>query len=330
MRARVSAAVVAGIGMILFGAAVFGWIEYWMATRTFVAFNQPVSLAPGHIRTGPFQINLNDRFTISIRSDRDVPKCDGSEVLKSTWNLYLDGQHSGILPEVRAGLYLDGFYSGPGAYDLDIEVLTDASCLNAANPRLRITAYRQDYESRHWTLSWLGGLSMGTGLSLLVIAARRRNRPVLVATRPPARWKKFERKRDPLFALPSFAMMCVPVLTILTFIMMVGRVLEHWIPYGLPVRVLRPGYLAQPTPGLDPIVVRLTLSGQNPRPDVYIGAQLVAWEEFETRLLREIGQRPAEWPVYFEGDPQMDWQWAAQTIDRIHGLPAEVVIIRYR
>lgn len=51
------------------------------------------------------------------------------------------------------------------------------------------------------------------------------------------------------------------------------------------------------------------------------------WEDFDIVLQKELIRRPPNWPVYLEGDPNMEWKWAVKTIDRIRGLGAEVVLL---
>ena len=49
--------------------------------------------------------------------------------------------------------------------------------------------------------------------------------------------------------------------------------------------------------------------------------------------LREVLQtklklRPPNWPVYFTGDPSLEWQGPVKAIDIIRGLQAEVVLLK--
>jgi hypothetical protein len=77
-------------------------------------------------------------------------------------------------------------------------------------------------------------------------------------------------------------------------------------------------------------MVRLQLTTRGTRPDLYVGSQRMLWEDFDAFLKKEIVRRPPNWPVYFEGDPEMDWQYAAKAIDRIRGLQAEVIIVTHK
>jgi hypothetical protein len=92
---RLPATVWSGIGLIFLGIASYTGIQYWMATRSFVAVNIPVSLAPGHLRTGPFQINLRGWYSIWIDLDQnrqfDV-NCLPYSALRTRWVLHRDGK----------------------------------------------------------------------------------------------------------------------------------------------------------------------------------------------------------------------------------------------
>lgn len=60
---------------------------------------------------------------------------------------------------------------------------------------------------------------------------------------------------------------------------------------------------------------------------VYIDSQATSWNDFTGHLQKELSLRPPNWPIYLESDGDVDWGYAAQTIDAIHGLRAEVVLL---
>ena len=96
--------------------------------------------------------------------------------------------------------------------------------------------------------------------------------------------------------------------------------LQCW-PYGtargLRVRVLRPGIATVRSPGIQPILVRVEYCRSDKRPILNVDWRPVAWEDFDIVLQKELIRRPPNWPVYLEGDPDMEWRWAVKTIDRI-------------
>jgi hypothetical protein len=47
-------------------------------------------------------------------------------------------------------------------------------------------------------------------------------------------------------------------------------------------------------------------------------------------LKKELSRRPPDWPVYVDGDPDLEWQYPAEAIDAIRGLHAEVILLTTR
>ena len=156
-----------GISLILLGLATYGSIQHWMTTRTFVPVDMPVSLAPGHIKTGPFSINLRDGYSIWINLDQNVQwdaNCNPYSSLQTRWVLHRSGRvvEKWDYP-VLLGTYLEGFYAEKGTYDLDVEVASDASCLNPAHPRLRVNTGKRAYAEELSPLLWLSVMFIGAG-----------------------------------------------------------------------------------------------------------------------------------------------------------------------
>jgi hypothetical protein len=77
------------------------------------------------------------------------------------------------------------------------------------------------------------------------------------------------------------------------------------------------------------LLVRVELAASG-RPRLYVDYRPVGWDDIEALLRKELRVRPPNWPVYVEGDPGMEWVWAADTIDRIRGLHAEVILLTSR
>jgi len=51
------------------GFSLYFGFKHWLDTRTFEPLNIPVSLSPGHIRTGNFYINLRELYYINVDVD---------------------------------------------------------------------------------------------------------------------------------------------------------------------------------------------------------------------------------------------------------------------
>src|SRR5579863_6286088 len=57
----------AGAFLLLGGLAAYAYTYVWMDTRIFVPVDRPVPMQSGHIRTGPFRINLNGYYLIWLQ-----------------------------------------------------------------------------------------------------------------------------------------------------------------------------------------------------------------------------------------------------------------------
>lgn len=162
-----------GLGLAILGMASFVIVKRWIDTRIFVPVDIPVSLAAGHIRTGPFRINVEQGYSIWIDFDQNTyfnPMCSSYSTLKTTWTLYRDGrvQTQWDAPVLQDG-YLEGFDAAKGFYDLDVHVLADASCLNANRPRLSVVTSRDDDSFYAGVVLWTGAIFFVIGISLVVL-----------------------------------------------------------------------------------------------------------------------------------------------------------------
>ena len=97
-------------------------------------------------------------------------------------------------------------------------------------------------------------------------------------------------------------------------------------PEGIRVRLLRPGVSAQPSPGIQPLLVRVERRGREPA-RLYVNWQPVSTEQIDSLLREELGRRPPDWPVYVEANGDADWGDVLAVIDRLRGLNAEVVLL---
>jgi hypothetical protein len=170
------ARIVVGLGLAILGIASFATIKRWIDTRIFVPVDIPVSLVAGHIRTGPFRINVEQGYSIWIDFDQSTyfnPMCSSFSVLKSTWTLYRDGRvyTQWDAPVLQDG-YLEGFDATNGFYDLDVHVLAEASCLNANRPRLRVVTSRDNDTFYAGVLLWSYATFVVVGVSLVILGSR--------------------------------------------------------------------------------------------------------------------------------------------------------------
>jgi biopolymer transport protein ExbD len=326
-----------GFGLALLGIVSFVIVKRWIDTRIFVPVDIPVSLAAGHIRTGPFRINVEQGYSIWIDFDQSTyfnPMCSSYSTLKTTWTLYRDGrvQTQWDAPVLQDG-YLEGFDAAKGFYDLDVHVLADASCLNANRPRLRVVTSRDNDSFYAGVLLWTGAAFVVVGLSLVILGWRggvfRELEQSAVVTNAPTVGQNFQwAQRLPLrrqfSSPPAFALLAAPVLVILIIIFMV--VLQPYPARGLCVKVLKPGPLAAPDPLSDPVVVQMLDAGLGVTPELYVNSKPTSWNKFGDDLKNELKLRP-KWVVYVQADPNLPWADITSAIDVAKGLHADVVLL---
>jgi biopolymer transport protein ExbD len=343
-----------GLGLFILGAGVFTVFQHWMDTRIFFPVNVPVSLAAGHIRTGPFRTNIKDSYTIELDAGRwwEVnPQCVSYNVLRTRWVLYRQGQ----VVDRQDGPIRDTFYSGfdgdEGVYDLDVEVLDDASCLTAGHPRLKVWTSRWDYDFYATVVQWPAALCAAVGVSLLVLAwieliwmGRAGTRPARIGrfvglSEPTTsltgyetlsqnfQWAQRLPLRRPISGLPGFGLVGGMIFAIMAMLMMLLTA-SPMNSKGLWVHLLKPG--AVPTksdPGTEPIVVRLEDQGADKQPNLYVNSTRVAWADFDRVLKQELSIR-RDWIVYVEGDDALSWGNVAAVIDIANSYHAKVFLPR--
>jgi hypothetical protein len=327
--------------LILAGIAAHAYIHHWVATYNPVALHMPVSLAPGHLRSGPIRMNSGEYYDVSIETDHVRPPsaaCSPETVLKTRWILYRNGKVADISGQAVAGAgFLGGFETESGFYDLDLEVLTDASCLNTAKPRLQIAAFTNSSSSLTSALLWLCVLLIGAGGILLGMAGvdqfRKSPSPVTTGIGNETRGGHFRwKRRPPTMPRPFFGVSYFGLIAVLVYlvILITVWVLQSWayrVSEGLRVHLLRSGIATQRDPGIQPLLVRVAPAGGHKTPSPYVDSRPVSWEDLGAVLQKEISQRPLNWPVYFEGGLDMEWRWAARAMDIIQGLGAEVILL---
>jgi len=259
--------------------------------------------------------------------------CEFDGFLHTSWVAYREGQE---FSSSRPG-YSWTFYGEEGTYEVDFEVLKDAACLDVAHPRLRIfTTPNGSVDAR--ILFWLFALCTGTGAAMLALATKRRHqelqRPAIqlepFKTAPAhIAWKRKADRKGPLQGLPSWSLYTVNILTLLTFLMMVWTILEHYPAYGLRVRILRPGIIGQRSGGIDPLLVELRGKARDQRPKLYMDFQPVPWDEFDTAIEKEIRRRPLDWPIYLQADGDLDYRWAVEVMDRLKGWQVGIILLTH-
>jgi hypothetical protein len=180
---RVTMTAQVGIGAIHTAIILFLGTAYWIETRTFRAVDMPVSLSPGKIGTGLFELNIHAFYAITIGfPEGSTPDCSEGSLrtrrITSIGSLavyHQNGESTGPTEDRTIGSFLGGFEGKPGKYSLNVEVRSDSGCLDSRKPRLFIIASGSDFDKwneRHEDLCWISFLSGSLGLFLLIIGMK--------------------------------------------------------------------------------------------------------------------------------------------------------------
>ena len=257
------------------------------------------------------------------------------------------------------------FSAGAGRYTLDLDVRDDGSCLNAASPHLIIAAFEYEHPEVDKNLIhafFLSLLLAVTGFNLFIhsYSARRLEEPACSLTEPgpqppltdggsglpevavnrprtthPAsstRASEHDRlklRRSYMWPFQQASWFGLIASFICLFVLIPICVVPSFrlVPTGLPIHLFRPAIGARAQLGVEPLLVRVESAEHGVVRSLYIGSRRVPSENFDTVLRKALAVRPPTWPVYVEGEPDMEWQSVVKAIDEIRGLHAEVVLL---
>ena len=330
-----------GLALFVAGLATFITVQRWISTRIVLPVDMPVSLAAGHIRSGPFRLNLETSYWVNV--DRGAWWSTGRACaerypqLRTRTVLY----HQGKVVEMRdeRRLYGATFYAEPGEYDLDIEVLCDFSCLDKGRPRLLVSAYTSDYDDGAFLLKLSASVSAFFGVALLAFLPAVRavvsREEIAKVTDSAMVGQDFQRaRRLPLrrqiSGLPAFGLFGGMVFGLLALLMMLLTAGFEYIPMGFWVHVLKSGQAPTKSDAwTEPLIVRVKDAGPYQIPKLFVNSKEVAWEDLEKTLKQELAPR-RDWVVYVGGDDATSFQHVANVIDTARGLHAKVVLITKR
>jgi len=348
-----------GPALMLAVAAWFGALSAWNAARIWTPYDQRVSFSGSRLVSHEFEINTEGWYGVCV----SLPEGDESswEVLEGGrvvakgrghpgwWNIGDFQGHSG-----RYVLVLQPNQGAAGLAHVWVE----------ENGGLRETtgiwlAFSGDL------LVLLVTINLGVFVRSVVvrrldardIAARAASltRPGSLGPAPRINhairhpWNLTPRPRPDFTRLSWHAYIVFVVLLILDI--MFAVIYASPVPIkGLTVRLLRPGVQGASVPHLDPLVVRVACTGNGPtpmspdweslsneqvqayyarctKPILYFNSQQIPWDQLEPLLDKELMRRPPEWPVYVQGDRELEWQGVARAIDIIRGKGAQVVLL---
>ena len=333
-------------GLLLILAPAFwlgGW-ALWNYTRIWVPLDIPISLARG-VRTAEFKINVESDYSISLGTNTDSHSC--LEAVGVPWSLSKHGRVVATggsrsrqeLAWTLWGCVIGQFYAVKGVYRLELDLPQDESLLvvyESGGEFLRGTA-----QGAHALTTSVMVVPIGIIILILGAIARREEKRAAAArewsfTQPgalPGASIQIDIRRKPKRAMPSpFAKTgasglirattwLVQFLAVVLSIIVVSSLLEHRVPRGLPIRVVRPGVNPMRSPGIQPLRIRVGVRG------LLVDSRLIRPAEFDIFLRNELTRRPPDWPVYVEGDRELEFSTVGQAIDAIRAAPAEVVLL---
>jgi len=328
------------VALIILPVALLTGYGHWLATRDFTPLDIPVSLSHGHIRTNDFYVNITGEYFVDFIVDRSFsvhPECltyGPKAVLAGHLKLLRNGQ---VLGETDEPNYLISFdVEEKGHYQLDLDVQSDASCLNAGHPRMVMFTdwyfYKDLNERAHWFLlvPILGGLGL-LGRLILVFFWKRQEKSQqgLIFERFESgrgAWRPKLPQTKPTSTLPSFGLFCG---TILSFVVIAFMMIFAIRPLPKGIRV----FIRNPHPEITltgvtgrPIVVPIEDRGPNLPYRLYVGSKLVSRNELESALSDELKRRP-DWVVGVEADPNLPWMAVVDAVDGIKQVQAKAVLL---
>ena len=334
--------------LIVLGLGLPAAYQHWIDTRTFVVLDIPVSLSPGHIKTADFRVNLTGWYQIGIDGDEQFfyePSCRlgaFDPLLKTRSTVYRDGR---VLDTFNgADRFLGHFYAEKrNRYSMDIQVLTDAGCLNNGHPRILIWTPSAYYQLLYGRLLMVSIVLALCGLGILAFSITtlldkqtiaQDQLPVLEKTGcncyPPRR-KLLLRSR--LQELPPFGLVYALILASL-LIPSCLIFLHEWgydhRSVGIDVHLLKPGLLKTASDSwAEPLVGRVENVGPGSPPRLYLNSKLVGWEALAPELKTKLKSR-SDWVVFIEADDDINWGDAVNAMDIIRGAGARVVLLTTR
>lgn len=327
--------------LVIVPAVIVAAYKHWLDTRTFDPLDIPISLSRGHVRTPDFYINLKGEYHAGVSVDYEAtytPGC-GEEVWRSLQTHttgYENGINIGETDGPRWGNIGVLSVDKKGYYSLDVEVLSDAACLNAAHPRLRVWNVSDfPYDDVFQLGTWSVLISVIAGLGLLIYAASGHATRITkgyaivdsqsgaVTTGLPLR--RLERRKL-ISALPSFPLLCATLMALLIF---VEAIFYAPVPSkGLYVSLkVTPSAAGDPNALMPPIIVRIRSTPKSDlMPELYVNSTAVQWRGLEDQIKAQLRLRP-QWLVYIDGDANLDWQHVATVASIAKELHAKVVLL---
>jgi biopolymer transport protein ExbD len=332
-----------GVLLLCAGIVLFPAYRHWVATRTWVAVDRPISLAPGHVKTGNFHVNVSTVYDMNIGlTGYDYwryPNCQDYEVLETHWWLSRNGRVVATWKEYwgdfyRKGTYLGEFDSNSGPYSLDVEILSGASCLQAFHPRLLIYADNEDYVRGGSIYAMAQLVSCGLiGISLGFLAVSffgAAAQPQVTQGETLAIFRQLRTERESArrkLLLMERASMLPTIgyfyaLTFSVLFLIVGAFSGNRPrSYGIPVRVLPPGMIQSSTDRTTGLLVYVDRAG-----NLYLNSKRIKAEDLPRALEAEFALRPDS-SVYVDGDSDVEYADVVHAMDLVRSAGGTVILL---
>jgi biopolymer transport protein ExbD len=341
MGLRVPVSARLGVSLIVLGIAAYAGIDHWMNTRITHPVDMPVSLASGHIHTGPFRLNLSAVYWVIVDSGdwwnggRLCP--DPRARAKTRWVLYKKGAIVDRSDDATSTGWWTEFDVGSGIYDLDVEVLSDTGCLDPGHPRLRVFARTENYEMGASILRAIAVLVVILGVVLLMflpvvraVFSDKQSEGLTdsaTAIGQNFQWAQRLPLRRAFGGLPAFGVFAGMLFAVLAILMMLLTAGLQETSIGWRVHLLKPGQSPQKSDAwTDPLIVLLKDAGPGQETKVFVNSTQVEWDNLDTTLKHELAGR-REWSVYVGGDDCVPWVNVISAIDIARSNHAKVFLI---
>jgi hypothetical protein len=341
-----------------------GELAAWHYTRNWAPLRVSLARDAGHVRTSEFEINLEGDYSIDLATDKPAQDCAERPV--TGWSLSKNGS---ILAtgknESRTGLLwpewactIGRFHANTGVYRLDIDLAKNSTLL---------VVYEDGWQFINSTAHGAHALMvcailLPIGLATLVIGAIRRREekqahavaqsiftqsgplPGTPVPRAPIKvspWRKPKRVVARTFSVSGRFDVNHQMLVLFLLLMLLWTVfvqITPLTPHGLAIRTVPPNIKPVPTAGIMPLRIHVlagVLAGKisnysAPIRGIQIGSQIMDRSDFAAFLRREIPKRPPDWPVYIEGDSDLEYQSVAWAIGAVSPFGAKVILLTPR
>jgi biopolymer transport protein ExbD len=323
---------VVGLGLIVIAIASYQGYKRWLETRTFHPLTMPVSLAPGHIKTGNFHINLPGDYWVGFDHDYyDYQSNCSFDAPKTfvTWSRDGEKLWEG---EGSPWFAIAAFHADrSGYYSLEIDVLSDGSCMNAWHPRLKVWNPSSDYEDLRQMLLLVCCLMVWAGISSIAYSGCC---ALVDRISPPVASKGYDSIRRPYWpqiarslprrfsAPPGFGLF---IALTFSWLILFFPAFGPWPQLGIPVSLLRKP-LENTDLWTEPLVVYVHDIGPRLVPQLFVNSKPVPWDELRSNLKAELSRR-SKWVVYVHSDPNLPWADAVNVMDVARSLQAKVVLL---